>query len=203
MVAGVIRILIGFALASLAAAVTQVLFVITPADLYGLEGEARWQRIGFAGLVAVSAATQSAVFSAPFAAIAVVVGIVQGIRGWAYYVFAGLVISLTGFATLYAGEASGQPTIANGYAVAAFAFAGIIAGYVYWIVAGHRAGGRRQEGASDEAVDEDVRDHLKVRDIEPGETATPGKTDASAQAKAAAAVAANGGSRPGGSAARH
>ncbi|MEQ8824579.1 MAG: hypothetical protein RIC14_09410 [Filomicrobium sp.] len=172
MFAAFIRIVLGFALACLAAAITQVLFVITPADLYALDQDTRLQRIGFAWLVALSAATQAALFAAPFALLAIIFGGMQGLRGWAYYVFVGLGIALAGFVVLYAGENSGQPTIANGYAVAAFAFSGIIAGYVYWLIAGHRAGGTYKpqrstspEGHSDydDQPEEDTsREHLKV-----------------------------------------
>lgn len=170
MIAATVRILLGYALACLACAVTQVLFVITPSDLYALDGAARWERIGFAGLIALSAATQAAVFAAPFAALAVLFAHLQGLRGWAFYVFAGLAIALAGFSAIYAGEAAGQFTIANSYAVAAFAFSGIIAGYVYWIVAGHRAGGRPSRESFDSpprAVPEArARDHLILRELE-------------------------------------
>jgi signal transduction histidine kinase len=168
MIAAMVRILFGFALACLAGALTQVLFVITPADLYSLEGDARWQRMGFAGMITLSAATQSAVFALPFAVAAIVFGIVQGVRGWAFYVFVGLAIALLGFSALYASEGSGQPTIANSYAVAAFAFSGIIAGYVYWLVAGHRAGAyRMREEPVYKAAEQDTgREHLKAKDYD-------------------------------------
>lgn len=168
MIAAMVRILFGFVLACLAAAITQVLFVITPADLYSLDGDARWQRLGFAGMISLSAATQSAVFALPFAAVAILFGILLGVRGWAFYVFVGLAIALLGFAALYANEDGGQPTIANGYAVAAFAFSGIIAGYVYWLIAGHRAGTKRKPvvPAYRPAEEEPVRDHLKAKDYD-------------------------------------
>lgn len=178
MIAAFIRILIGFALACLVAAITQVLFVITPADLYSLGGEARMERVGFAWLVALSAATQAAIFAAPFALVAIGFGLAQALRGWAYYVFVGLGIAIAGFVVLYAGENSGQPTIANSYAVAAFAFSGIIGGYVYWLIAGRKAGGnyQPQRTSPDEMSDETVsREHLKVKDSNLAEEMPPKK----------------------------
>lgn len=162
-----VRCLLGFVLACLAAALTQVLFVITPADLYGLEGDARLEQAGRALAVALSAATQFAIFAAPFAAAAILFGIVQGLRGWAYYVFIGLAIAILGFCALYVGEPSGNFTIANSYAIAAFAFSGIIAGYVYWLVAERRSGRAREftnaprEPAGGETAS---RGHLKAKD---------------------------------------
>ena len=167
MIATFVRIILGFLVACLVAAITQVLFVITPADLYSLGGEARMERIGFAWLVALSAATQAAIFAGPFALVAIGIGLMAGLRGWAYYVFVGLAIALAGFVVLYAGENSGQPTIANSYAVAAFAFSGIIAGYVYWLIAGYKAGGNYQPerpGPLDPEDDGVTREHLKVKD---------------------------------------
>ncbi|MBU1209917.1 MAG: hypothetical protein KJ587_01430 [Alphaproteobacteria bacterium] len=165
--ANFVRFLFGFVLACLAAALTQVLFVITPVDLYGLEGDARMEQAGRALAVALSAATQFAIFAAPFAAAAILFGIVQGLRGWAYYVFVGLAIALLGFAALYAGERSGNFTIANSYAVAAFAFSGIIAGYVYWLVAGRGSGPVREfaDPLREAPVPETAsRGHLKAKD---------------------------------------
>ncbi len=164
MIAAMVRILFGFSLACLAAALTQVLFVVTPMDLYSLEGDARWQRMGFAAVITMSAATQSALFALPFAAVAILFGIIQGVRGWAFYVFAGLAIGLFGFAALYVSEDGGQPTIANSYAVAAFAFSGIIAGYVYWLIAGHRAGANRKRvmPMSRPAEEDTDPEHLKA-----------------------------------------
>jgi hypothetical protein len=178
MIAAALRILFGFVLACFAAALTQVLFVITPADLYGLDDNARWQRLGFSVAIAASAATQIAVFAAPFAFAAVLLGVVQGWRGWAFYVFAGLVISLLGLGVIYAGEQGSQFTIANGYAVAAYAFSGIIAGYVYWVVAGYRSGVGLFASAPDDDPDEDeddAREHLTARDYKGAQSAAKGE----------------------------
>lgn len=165
--AAFVRILFGFVLACLAGALTQVLFVITPVDLYALEADRRWEQAGRAMFVVLSAATQFAIFAAPFAGVAILFGLMQGLRGWGYYVFLGLAVALLGFTVLYVGEDGGDFTIANSYAVAAFAFSGIIAGYVYWLVAGHRAGAqlaaRKAEIASEDAAARS-REHLKASD---------------------------------------
>ncbi len=162
-----VRSLFGFAFACLAAALTQVLFVITPADLYLLDGDQRIEQVGRALAVALSAATQFAIFAAPFALAAILFGFVQGFRGWAYYVFVGLAIALLGFGALYAGETGSDFTIANSYAIAAFSFSGIIAGYVFWLFAG-----RGPRGVPDFAdmrrdppvVENASRGHLKAKD---------------------------------------
>lgn len=174
--ARLVRSLIGFLLACLAAAVTQVLFVITPADLYLLEVDQRLEQGGRALALALSAATQFAVFAAPFALAAVIFGFVQEFRGWAYYVFVGLAIALLGFAALYAGETQSDFTIANSYAIAAFAFSGIIAGYVFWLVAG-RGPGKRPDFAAPRMKTENngetaQRGHLKAKDYVGAEETT-------------------------------
>lgn len=181
MIAAMLRTVFGFLLASLAAATTQVLFVITPVDLYQLSADDRLQQMGFAALIALSAATQSALFAAPFAIVAVLIGRLFDFRGWAFYVFAGLLIALAGFLAIYVGETGQGPTIANSYAIAAFAFSGIIAGYVFWLIArprdafppgddfeihGHRGPdtGRADSGAEGAAETPGNRPHLKARD---------------------------------------
>lgn len=173
-----VRSLFGFAFACLAAALTQVLFVITPADLYLLESDQRIEQAGRALAVALSAATQFAIFAAPFALAAIVFGFVQGVRGWAYYVFVGLAIALLGFAALYAGETGSDFTIANSYAIAAFSFSGIIAGYVFWLVAGRGSRGLPDltDAPRDPPVVENAsRGHLKAKDYSGASDLSAGK----------------------------
>lgn len=140
MIASFLRILLGFVLACLTAAATKVAFVITPTDILALSPDAQLERLARAGALTLAVATQSAVFALPFAALAIGLAYWLRIRGWPYYSFAGLIISLLGFAALYASEPSGVATIANAYAVAAYLFAGVIGGYVYWAIAGRVAG---------------------------------------------------------------
>lgn len=134
MVRSVLRIVVGYLGACLAAGATQTLFVVTPADL-----AADWERAGGAGVLMLMAATQSAVFALPFAAIAIAYTEWFAARGWPTSVFFGIAIAATAYAATVAGEATGT-TILNDYALKAFLTAGLAAGLVYWLIAGRRAG---------------------------------------------------------------
>ena len=83
-------------------------------------------------------ATHFAVFSSPFALVVAALGEWQSIRSWLYYAVAGIGIAIAGFLAQYSSE-SGGPTILNDYAMAFFT-PGVIAGLVYWILAGRHAG---------------------------------------------------------------
>lgn len=131
-----VRIILGFVLACLAAATTKVAFVITPADILALPPDQQAERLARAGVLILAVATQTAVFAAPFALITIAIAQLRRIGGWPFYVYAGLIISLIGLAVLFMTESPARPTIANAYAVAAYTFAGMIGGYVYWVVAG-------------------------------------------------------------------
>lgn len=144
MIASFLRSIFGFVLACLAAAATKVAFVITPLDILALEPGAGLEQLARAGVLMLAVATHSAIFAAPLAAIVIILAHKRQIRGWPYYVFSGLLISLLGFATLFITEAAGYPTIGNAYAAAAYTFSGMIGGYVYWAVSGRRAGGKQQ-----------------------------------------------------------
>lgn len=137
-----LRILIGFAAACLAAGLTMVLFVFTPSEIAGLPPDVASDRLGktleLAGVVAV----QAALFSAPFALVAAAVGEALRNRDWTYYVIAGLVISGLGFFAQHSTEQTGQPSIVNNYALTAFLTAGFVGGMVYWLFSGRSAGGR-------------------------------------------------------------
>jgi hypothetical protein len=135
MIVTVIRILIGFAIACLAAAAVLVSFVMTT-DLVTDDLD----KLGSVGMLVLLAATHTALFSAPFAVIGAVVGEWQAIRGWAYYGLAGLAIAIAGFIAQYSSEAAGQPTIVNSYALAAFLTSGVVGGLIYWLLSGRYAG---------------------------------------------------------------
>lgn len=136
-----IRVLFGFILACLIAALAQVLFVITPDELVTLPAEALTTRTGQVGILALVAATHFAIFAAPFALVVAAFAEWQAIRGWAFYVLAGLAIALAGFLAQYTSEVQGQATIVNNYALRAFLTTGFVGGLVYWLVAGRGAGG--------------------------------------------------------------
>lgn len=144
MVSGILRVLFGFIVGCFAAGMVKVGFVITPEELLSAN-EQQWLA---AAQLTLFAATQTAVFAAPFALIAATIGEWQSIRGWTYYVITGIAIAAAGFAALYSSENVGQPTIVNRYALLAYFSAGIVGGFVYWLFAGRGAGGRgaRQGG---------------------------------------------------------
>lgn len=138
-----LRVLFGFALACLVAGVATVAFVVSPTELASLPAEAQPERLGNAGILALLAATHSAIFAAPFALIALGIGELWRVRSWLYYVLVAVVISLGGLAAVYLNEVPGQPSILNDYALIAFATVGILAGLAYWLFAGRCAGRRR------------------------------------------------------------
>ena len=140
-IGGALRILIGFALACLAAGFVQVLFAVTPAELV----EAGDDRIGEAVTWGLLSATQIAVFAAPFALIAALLSEWQGIRSFAFHAMVAMAISVAGFGLIYASESATEASIVNSYAMAAYLTSGFIGGLVYWLFAGCRA--NRSDGS--------------------------------------------------------
>ncbi len=136
MIRALLRVLFGFVIACLVAGLVQVLFVVTPADL-----ASETDKVQGAAVLALMAATQSAVFAASFAFLVAVLGEWQAIRNWVFYALAGIAIAFAGFLVQYSGEA-GQTTILNDYAFRAFLTTGFVAGFTYWLLAGRNAGGR-------------------------------------------------------------
>lgn len=144
MLTGIVRVLLGVALACLAAGVAQVLVVQTPGEIIDTITGAG--RSGPADLLyrVLAVTTHTILFAAPFALIAAAAGEWLELRGWLYYTIIGLAIASMGLFAEYNAEAAGAPTILNAFAAAAFALAGLTGGLVYWISAGKRAGGRRR-----------------------------------------------------------
>ncbi len=138
----IIRILTGFAVACLVAGVATVAFVVTPADIAALPADMLLERLGNAGLLALLAATHSAIFAFPFALIGIGLGEWLCIRSWIYYSVVGILIAAGGFCAISYFEGAGQPTIVNNYAMRAFFAVGFFGGLAYWLVAGRGAGGR-------------------------------------------------------------
>ena len=125
MIGRIVRVLVGFILACLAAGLTIVLFVYTPVELALDAGE----RVSEVGLLALAAATHSAVFAAPFALIGAAIGEWRNIISWTYYALVGVVIAVIGFLVQYWSETGGVPaSILNSYALSAFLLTGLIAG---------------------------------------------------------------------------
>ena len=138
MIGRVLRVIIGFVIACLAAGLTMVLFVYTPLEM---ATEAMGDRVSEAALLSLAAATHSAVFAAPFAFIGAGFGEWQKIGAWLYYALVGIVIAGVGFLAQFRAETGGEPTIVNSYAVTAFIATGFVAGIAYWLFAGRYAAG--------------------------------------------------------------
>lgn len=138
-----LRVLFGFIIACLVAGAVTVAFVVTPTDLANLPPEAQPERLANAGVLALLAATHSAIFAFPFAVLVIGAGEIWRVRSWVYYVLAGFIIAVGGFLAEYLTEVPGQPSILNNYALGTFTVVGILGGFAYWLFAGRRAGGRR------------------------------------------------------------
>lgn len=140
MLAATARIIFGLIVACLVAGLVQTLFVVTPFDLVTIGGDAFLSGLANAGLLALFAATHSAMFVAPFGIIAAALGEWQHVRQLLYYALIGIVIAMAGLFALHIGETGGR-TIFNPYALVAYFMTGLISGFTYWLVAGRFAGG--------------------------------------------------------------
>jgi hypothetical protein len=139
MLARILRILIGFALACVAAAITLVLFVYAPADLTSLREELNGDRLSEAGFFALLI-TPHVVISAAFPALlAAVFAETRKLAAWPFYVLAGLATAGAGFLVQYLSEPPMRLTILQTYALFAFLTAGFIGGLVYWALSGRFA----------------------------------------------------------------
>jgi hypothetical protein len=149
MLGHILRVVLGFVLACLAAGLTLVLFVYTPLELAGLTASNAAARLGEAGILALAAATHAGVFCAPFALAGAAYGEWRAVRSPAYYALLGVAIAAAGFFAQYHSEAAGDLSILNTYALSAFALTGLVGGLVYWLGAGRHAGGwPRQQAAA-------------------------------------------------------
>lgn len=136
MIGALVRVILGFALAALTAGAVFVLFALPPGELLSDRSP------GFGALVdwSLKAATQTAIFAAPFALIAAAIGEWQSLRGPIFYCIAGLLIAVAGFMAQQSSETAGQLTVVNSYAMGAFFASGLLGGLVYWLLAGRLAG---------------------------------------------------------------
>jgi dipeptide/tripeptide permease len=139
MLGRVIRVVFGFVVACLAAGLTIVLFVTTPVELANTPSNALTDALSSNGLLALAAATHSAVFSAPFALIGAAIGEWRQLAHWTYYAVVGIIIAGLGFLAQYLSEAGAQASIVNNYALVAFLTMGFVGGVIYWLVAGQFA----------------------------------------------------------------
>lgn len=141
MLTRVLAMLIGYALACLAAGAAKTWAILRDAEVSVLANDVVGGLTGDAGLLAVGSALHIAQFAAPFALVAFGISEWRGIRSWLYYLAVGLLIAVLGLAALIVSE-TGSGTLFNERAVFAFLAAGLLGGFVYWLVTGRRAGGR-------------------------------------------------------------
>ena len=144
MIGRLIKVLLSFILACLAAGLTKVLFATTPSELASLPPDVAADKMAKVVDFALSAGVVNALFAAPFALVAAAIGEWRRMHNWIYYALAGVAIALVGFLAQYSSEAQGTPTIVNNYALTAFLTAGFVGGLVYWLFAGRSAGGYPQ-----------------------------------------------------------
>lgn len=140
MFATLLRVLFGFLAACFVVGLVQVGFVMPPAEIWAMPENAIYDRLGDASVLTMVAATQSAVFAAPFALVAAAIAEWQGIRSFLFYVLVGFAICAAGLVALHLAAADNEPTIANAYAISAFGISGFFGGAVYWLLAGRLSG---------------------------------------------------------------
>lgn len=140
-----LRILGGFVVAVLTAAVVQVCFALPPLGLMDLPREALPAKLESLGLLTLAAATHSAIFSSLFVLVVITVAEWLRFRSVIFYGLTGTAIAIGGLMAQFASENSAVPTILNTYAALAYGSAGFAAGFVYWLLAGRRAGQRRYD----------------------------------------------------------
>ena len=140
LVTTLMRIIVGFALASIAAGFVLVMFVNTPAEVLTQPARQLPETAEHVLNLTLLSATQSALFAAAFVLIVAVVGELFSIRRPIFYLLFGVVIAFLGFVAQYTSETLGEPTVLNTYALAAFLTSGFLGGFVYWLVAGQFAG---------------------------------------------------------------
>jgi len=139
MIGRMIRVVFGFVVACLAAGLTIVLFVTTPVELANTPSNAFSEALSSNGVLALMAATHSAVFAAPFALIGAAIGEWRHLAHWTYYALVGMVIAGIGFLAQYYSEGGAQASIVNNYALVAFLTMGFVGGVVYWLMSGQFA----------------------------------------------------------------
>lgn len=131
----ILRVLAGFVLACLAAGYVQVFFAVTPVELI----EAPDERLNYVFRWGLLAATQIAVFSAPFVLISALLSEWIGLRSFAYHAMIGMAIAVAGFGLIHANESPTEASIVNSYAMAAYLTSGFVGGFVYWLFSGRFA----------------------------------------------------------------
>jgi hypothetical protein len=133
---GLARVASGFVLASLAAAVTLVLFVYAPADLPSLSADLSGERLSEAGLFALIVTPHVALYAALPALVAAIFAEVRRVAGWLFYALAGIATAAVGFLVLHLGPGPGEAGLFSSYVLAAFLTSGLVGGLAYWASSG-------------------------------------------------------------------
>lgn len=136
-----LRVLIGFAVACLAAAYTKLLFAVTPAELAALPSDLAADRLAEIADKGWKFAVLFGLFALPFAIVALAVGEGLGVRNWTYYTLVALGIALVGFIAQWQSEAPNAAyTVVANYSLIAYLTTGFMAGLFYWLFSGRVAG---------------------------------------------------------------
>jgi hypothetical protein len=170
-----LRVLTGLIAACLTAALIKVLHVITPSELASLSGSALTSRLARLGELVALTATHQAFFVVPLALIAVVLAEINRVRSWLAYAVIGALIAGAGFSIQFVSE-SAIRTIVNPYAGQAYAIEGIVAGLVYWFLAGRFAGWRSGGGLVKAKPYPVSKPRLRVSDVPETENNSTGPT---------------------------
>jgi hypothetical protein len=136
MLVSILRILVGFALACVAAAATLVLFVYAPGDLASLGEELSGDRLSEASFFALLITPHVAISAAFPALLAAAFAETRKVASWTFYALAGIATSTAGFLVQYLTEPPTNLSIFQAYALIAFLTAGLIGGLVYWAASG-------------------------------------------------------------------
>jgi hypothetical protein len=135
----VFRVLLGFLIACLVAAVTLILFVYTPVEFATLPSDISTDRFSEAALFALLVTPHIALFAGLPALICMLYAERRGIGSWGYYLLLGVALAALGFLAQHFSETPGQATILHNYALVAFLSAGAVGGLAYWLVSGRYA----------------------------------------------------------------
>jgi hypothetical protein len=139
MLARVVRIPFGFALASFAAAATLVLFVYAPGDWAGLRADLNGDRLSEAGYFALVITPWVAVCAAVPALIGVAFAETKEISGFMFYALVGVATAAIGFLFQHYSETPGGMAFFQSYTLLAFLTSGLVGGLVYWAASGRYA----------------------------------------------------------------
>lgn len=138
MLGRIFRVVSGFFIACLAAALAKVLFAFSPNELQQLPAELVGDRLS----LALPVATHMAIFSAPFALLLLSFAEARRWRSWTSYAAVGLGLALVGFFAQYASETGqeGWSVFSDLYPLITFTVTGLVGGIAYWLFSGCLAG---------------------------------------------------------------